>query len=89
MTWMELDRKIGRMLSVTVVVASLAALSARLLPGTAEWPGIHWMKMEDEMELMELWIENVRGWDEMRALHKELLSVQKSMEVEGCFTLIV
>ena len=89
MTWMELDRKIGRMLSVTVVVASLAALSARLLPGTAEWPGIHWMKMEDDMELMELWIENVRGWDEMRALHKELLSVQKSMEVEGCFTLIV
>ena len=54
MTWMELDREIGRM-----VAASLAALSARSLPGTAEWPGIHWMKMEDDMELMALWIESV------------------------------
>ena len=44
-----------------MVVASLAALSTRSLPGMAEWPGIDWMKMEDEMELMELWMENVRG----------------------------
>ena len=35
------------------------------------------MKMEEEIELMELWIENVRGWDEMRASDKDLLSVQK------------
>ena len=38
--------------------------------------------MEDQMELMELWMENVRGWDEMRASQKDLLSVQKSMVVE-------
>ena len=48
-------------MSMEMVVASLAALSTRSLPGMAEWPGIHWMKMEDEMELMELWMENVRG----------------------------
>ena len=53
-----------------------------------EWPGIHWMKMEDDMEFMELWIENVRGWDEMRASHKDLLSVQKSMEIEGWLALV-
>ena len=41
------------------------------------------MKMEDDMEVMELWIENVRGWNEVRASHKDLLSVQKSMEIEG------
>ena len=40
------------------------------------------MEMEDDMELMELWIENVRGWDEVRASHKGLLSLQKSMEIE-------
>ena len=79
---MELDREIGRIVSESMVVASLAALSAISLPGMAEWPGIHWMRMEDEMELMELWMENVRGWDEMRASHKDLLSVQKSMVIE-------
>ena len=47
-----------------------------------EWPGIHWMKMEDDMDLMELWIDNVLGLDEMRASHKDLLSVQKSTEIE-------
>ena len=45
------------------------------------------MKTEDDMELVELWIENVRGWDEMRALHKDLLTVQKSMEIEGWLAL--
>ena len=69
-------------MSVAMIVASLAALLARPLPGMAEWPGIHWMKMEDEMELMELWMENVRGWDEMRASHKDLLYVQKSLVIE-------
>ena len=52
-----------------MVVASLAALSARSLPGMAEWPRIHWMEMEDDMELMEMWIEKVRGFDETRASH--------------------
>ena len=46
------------------------------------------MKMEDDMEAMELWIENVRGWNEVRASHKDLLSVQKSMEIEGQLTLV-
>ena len=40
-----------------------------------------------EIELMELWIENVVGWDEMRASHNDLLSVQKSMEIEGWLAL--
>ena len=48
-------------MSVAIVMASLAALSARSLPGIAEWPGIHWTKIEDEMELMELWMENFQG----------------------------
>ena len=75
---MELDREMGRVVSVVMRVASLAALSARLLPGINEWPGIHWIKIEDEMELMELRMENVRGCDDMRASHKDLLSMQKS-----------
>ena len=65
-----------------MVVVSLAAVSARSLPGMAEWLGIHWMKMEDEVELMELWMEDVQGWDEMKASHKDLLSVQKNMVIE-------
>ena len=75
---MELDRDMGRVASVVMRVTSLAALSARSLPGIDEWPGIHWIKIEDEMELMELRMENVRGCDDMRASHKDLLSVQKS-----------
>ena len=72
----------GRVVSVAMMVASLAALSARSLPGIEEWPGIHWIKIEDEMELMELRMENVQGCDDMRASHKDLLSVQKSMVIE-------
>ena len=53
------NREIGRIVSVEKVVASLAAFLARSLPGMAEWPGIHWIKIEEEMELMELWMENV------------------------------
>ena len=68
----------GRVASVVMRVASLAALSARSLPGIDEWPGIHWIKIEDEMELMELRMDNVRGCDDMRASQKDLLSVQKS-----------
>ena len=44
------------------------------------------MKMEDDMELIELWIENIRGWHEMRASHKNLQSM--SLEVEGWFALV-
>ena len=38
---MELDKETGRIVYVAMVVASLAALLARLLPGMTEWPGIH------------------------------------------------
>ena len=86
-TWIELEKE-TRIVSVVMVVASLAALSARTLPGIGEWPEIHWMKMENEMELMELWIEKVWGFDEIRASHMELLSVQKSMEIEGWLVLV-
>ena len=72
----------GRVVSVAMMVASLVALSARSLPGVEEWPGIHWIKIEDEMELMELRLENVRGCDDMKASHKDLLSVQKSTAIE-------
>ena len=63
--------------SAVMWVASFAVLSARSSPGIGEWPEIHWIKIEDEMELMELRTENVRGCDDMRASHKDLLSVQK------------
>ena len=56
---MELDREMGSGASVVMRVASFAALSARSLPGIDEWPGIHWTKIEDEMDLMELRMENV------------------------------
>ena len=51
---MVLDIEIGRIEFVAMVVASLAALSGRSLPGIEEWPGIYWMKMEDDMEFMKL-----------------------------------
>ena len=41
------------------------------------------MKMEDKMKLMELWTEEVHGFDEMRASHNDLLSAQKSITIEG------
>ena len=71
-----------------MVVASLAALLASSLPGMAEWPGIQWIKMEDEMELLESWIEEVRGFSDMRAWHNYLLSMQKSMAIEGWLALV-
>ena len=85
---MELEKETGRIVSVTMVVASLGTLSARSLPGMAGWPGIHWMKMEDDMELMELWVEEVRGFDEMRASCKDLPSVQKSVEIKVWLELV-
>ena len=39
------------------------------------------------MELMGSLIENVLGWNEMRASHKDLLFLQKSMEIEGWLAL--
>ena len=71
-----------------MVVASLVALLAKSLPGMEEWPGIHWIKIEDEMELMELRMENVQGCDDMRASHKDLLSVQKSTVIEWWLALV-
>ena len=46
------------------------------------------MKMEDYIELMEFWIEEVWGFDEMRASHNDLLSMQKRMEIEGWLALV-
>ena len=45
-----------------MVLASLATLSARSLPGMAEWPGIHWTKMEDDMEFnyMEYFLQQMK-----------------------------
>ena len=88
LTWIKLGKETGCIVPVAIVVASLAALSARLFAGIAHWPGIYWIKMEDDMELMELWIEKVWGSDEVRAWHKDLLSVKKSMEIEGWLTLV-
>ena len=37
------------------------------------------------MELMKLWIGNVQGLDEMKASHKDLLSVQRVRRLkDGC-----
>ena len=74
---MELDREMGSGASAVMTAASFTALSARSLPGIDEWSGINWIKIEDEMELMELRMESVRGCDDMRASHKDSLSVQK------------
>ena len=46
------------------------------------------MKMELEIELMEWWIEEVRGFDDMWASHNDLLYVQKRMVIKGCLTLM-
>ena len=74
---MELDRKMGSGVSVVMRVASFTALPARPLPGIDKWPGIDWIKIEDEIELMELRMANVQGCDDMRSSHQDLLSLQK------------
>ena len=71
-----------------MMVASLATLSGRFLPGIGEWPGIYSKNIEDEMELMELWMETVPGCDGMRASYKDLLSVQKSTVSEWWLALL-
>ena len=40
------------------------------------------------MELMQLWIEEIWGFNEIRSSHNDLLSVQKSMETEGWLALL-
>ena len=50
-----LEKETGNIVLETMVVDSLADLLANSLPGMKKWPGIHWMKMEDKMKLMELW----------------------------------
>ena len=74
---MELDREMGSGVSVVMRVASFTPLSARPLSGIDEWPGIDWIKIEDEIELMELRMANVQGCDDMRSSHQDLLSLQK------------
>ena len=76
------------MVLVGVVVASLVALLTSSLPGMSEWPGAHLMKMEEEMELMEVWIGEVQGYDDMSGSHKDLLSVQKRMVIVGWLALV-
>ena len=45
--------------------------------------------MEEEMELMELWIEEVRGFDDTRVVsHKDLLPPQKRMVDERWLALV-
>ena len=74
---MDLDREMGSGAFAVMWMASFTALSARSLLGIDEWPGIYWIKIEDEMEQMKLRMENVRECDDMRASHKDLLSVKK------------
>ena len=76
------------MVLVTMVVASLAALLASSLPGMSEWAVIQWIKMEEQMELIELWTEEVQGFDYKRTSHKDLLSALKSMVIEGCLVVV-
>ena len=46
------------------------------------------MKMEEKIELMELWTEEVRGLDDMRASQNNLLFGQKRMVIEGWLALM-
>ena len=85
---MELEKNKEWMVLVTMVETFLGALSFSLLTGTTEQSRIHWMKVEKEMELMELWIEEVWWFDEMTALNKDLLSLQKRVAIEGLLTLV-
>ena len=69
-------------------VASFAALLSSLLPKMTEWSGIYWIKIEEEVKLMELWIEEVRGFDDMTASLNDILSVQKRMVIKGWLLLV-
>ena len=94
-TWIELENETGKTVSVVMEVATLAAMSCSSLSWMVEWPEIHLMKMEDEMEFDDLmnWErhimnEEVRGFDELRASHNDLFSLQKSTETEGWLALV-
>ena len=50
----------------------MAALLVDSLPGISEWPEIHWVNMEEIMELMVSWLEDMRGMDNKNALHRDL-----------------
>ena len=71
-----------------MLVASFAAFLSSLLPKITEWSGIYWMKIEEEVKLMELWIEEVRGFDDMTASLNDILSVQKRMVIKGWLLLV-
>ena len=87
-TCMELEKETGRIVLEAMLMVCLPALSANSLPGMTESPRNHWIKMKDEMGLMKLWIEEVRGFDQMRASRNDLLSVQRSIVVEGWLALM-
>lgn len=44
--------------------------------------------MEEKLELMYSWIEDVRGFDDRSALHRDLLSVQIRMLIDGWLTVV-
>ena len=46
------------------------------------------MKIEEEVKLMELWIEEVRGFDDMTASLNDILSVQKRMVIKEWLLLV-
>ena len=71
-----------------MLVASFAAFLSSLLPKITEWSGIYWMKIEEEVKLMELWIEEVRGFDDMTASLNDILSVQKRMVIKEWLLLV-
>ena len=71
-----------------MVVAALVALSVSSLSGMEEWPRIHWIRVDDDVDLMKFRIEEVHGFNEMRASHNDLLPVQKSMGIEGWLALM-
>ena len=69
---------------VAMVVASFAAVLASFLAGMLEFPGIHWMWMKKEMELMQSWIVDIRG--HMKTY--EDISVQIIMVIEEWLPLV-
>ena len=71
--------------SLVFSAAPLAALSASSLPGLSEWHAIHWMYMDGEMELMDSWKKDLRGFDGIIASQIDLLSVQiRMVDSGGC-----
>ena len=52
--------------------ASLDALLVDSLPLILEWSEIHWVNVEEIMELMVSWLEDMRGLNNKNALHRDL-----------------